>query len=936
MKQILMTLALLYAVAQGAWAQGVNYIYYTVNSDGKTITKHEDGTASNPTVLTSKLISDNTEDRLYDGWYVLNSSFSYPERIVIYGDVKLILKDGCTLTAEQGIRINTDAKLTIYAQSEGDNMGKLVAIETHHDKAAIGGNKNYEAGRLVIHGGEIEATCIKESSKYAAGIGGGYGDGSGMKEITIYGGKVTAQGAEGGAGIGGGKNNNHPGTINIYGGDITAEAGDYGAGIGGGQNRDGWPIIINGGKVYAHSGNRGAGIGGGFLGSGTSVVINGGWVQAYGSSGGAGIGGGCGQYYSVGDDILYVVSIGFYTNATQKGGHSGAIAIHGGIVFAEGNNYDWTVSAGIGGGIWGDVNGPITIDGGEVRVTSKTYEGDITPAIGAGLNGNCHGDITITGTANVFLYSVEENGDENVAPHYLIGLSNYRDKAFDGTLNLSGMRVTRATTEREEKIVAANRVSVCKDEKSLWMRIMPCDHSDLTYSYINESGHTAHCKYCEYTKNEEHSILAPSTTCEKCGYGEGSTICTLSFPQTSTAEVSGYATAGFQAVQGQIITIPACTYVPEGWKFVGWLKQSTAPTSIEAADSETTLLQPGDEYTVTDNEMFFARYRYDFVETWMWNESLSSASLSIKAGSDEAISVTPVTVSDRTEIAATDAADGSITATATATYTHGSTTYTFSSTQTKVLSYSLSLGEDDNTEALTTYKGRSMNVTLTGRTLYKDGNWNTLCLPFSVGDGDDTDDVTFSGSPLAGATVKELTDASFANGTLTLTFTDATGIEAGKPYLIKWDSGTDLGPSDLIFTGVTLTKDLYEDEISTDDSGTTTVTFMGTYKQLSFNADDKSILFLGANNTLYYPQSGASIGAQRAYFKLSGLSVGNIANSAIVLNFGDGETTGIISIDNGELRIDNDDWYSLDGRKLSGKPSVRGIYINNGKKVVIK
>jgi hypothetical protein len=37
-----------------------------------------------------------------------------------------------------------------------------------------------------------------------------------------------------------------------------------------------------------------------------------------------------------------------------------------------------------------------------------------------------------------------------------------------------------------------------------------------------------------------------------------------------------------------------------------------------------------------------------------------------------------------------------------------------------------------------------------------------------------------------------------------------------------------------------------------------------------------------------------------------------------------------------QLRIDNDDWYSLDGRKLDGKPTARGIYINNGKKVVIK
>ena len=30
------------------------------------------------------------------------------------------------------------------------------------------------------------------------------------------------------------------------------------------------------------------------------------------------------------------------------------------------------------------------------------------------------------------------------------------------------------------------------------------------------------------------------------------------------------------------------------------------------------------------------------------------------------------------------------------------------------------------------------------------------------------------------------------------------------------------------------------------------------------------------------------------------------------------------------------DWYSLDGSKLSGKPAKAGIYIQNGKKVVVK
>jgi len=51
----------------------------------------------------------------------------------------------------------------------------------------------------------------------------------------------------------------------------------------------------------------------------------------------------------------------------------------------------------------------------------------------------------------------------------------------------------------------------------------------------------------------------------------------------------------------------------------------------------------------------------------------------------------------------------------------------------------------------------------------------------------------------------------------------------------------------------------------------------------------------------------------------------------------DGEgTTGVDLIDNGKLIIDNDGWYDLNGRKLNGKPSQKGVYIKNGKKIVIK
>ena len=44
------------------------------------------------------------------------------------------------------------------------------------------------------------------------------------------------------------------------------------------------------------------------------------------------------------------------------------------------------------------------------------------------------------------------------------------------------------------------------------------------------------------------------------------------------------------------------------------------------------------------------------------------------------------------------------------------------------------------------------------------------------------------------------------------------------------------------------------------------------------------------------------------------------------------------SIQNSKIKIQNEEagWYSLNGRKLDGKPTAKGIFIHNGKKVVVK
>ena len=915
-KKLFLSLALLLTTYASMYAEDVNYSWYRlIDINNHVSLERVNETASNPTVLTSSLLENSNEDNLDSGWYVLDSSFEYGERIVISGDVHLILKDGCTLTAQKGIRINTDATFTIYAQAQlGDGMGKIVAQISEHDKAAIGGNKNYEAGRLLIYGGVIEATC-KDGSKYAAGIGGGYGDGSGMKEIAIYHGKVTATGAEYGAGIGGGKNNKHPGPINIYGGDIKANGGTGGAGIGGGQNRGNWPVNIYGGTVVA-LGKDGksafslygsAGIGAGSEGHQTArISIFGGTVTAQGYSG-AGIGG-------------------------SYKGNGGDIYIYGGTVTAKAG----ICAAGIGGGRRGD-GGDVRISGG--TVTAENFsQGTTGAAIGGGIYSK-GGYIEITG-GHVTTKTNKHFGNVDGDAACNIGSG----EGEEGQTITLGRNI--CVKPQSGLVVAGNRIDACKgpgtghsgDRLDWTVEVYECSHN-LTYT-LNEDGHAERCKHCEYSSSGPHTYIGENTACSICGYGKAVTIASLAFLQTPTASLEGYNSANYDVVEGATIALPECSQVPDGWKFVGWSKKYNTYTvdfaSIEATDNETDLYQPGDDYKVSGNALFFARYRYDFTPTWTWDEDLTTASLTIQATGGEPISVTPVTVGTPTTVSASPTALGSITNTATATYqsgddTSGYTTYEFATQHTISKYWDYSLMEDDNTSMLSASNGQTGNVRLPNRTFYKNGNWDTLCLPFNVED--------IISSPLTGATVKEMTDASFdrSTGKLTLTFADATSIKAGQAYLIKWEDTGDYNLTDALFTGVTLANYLCDDEISVDDQGTANVTFMGTYKKLSFDADDKSILLLDENNTLYYPQSQVSIGAQRAYFKLDGLTVGDNAADArvFVLNFGDGAITTGINTPDAPLQTPHG-WYTLDGRRLSGMPLQKGIYINNGKKVVIK
>ena len=251
----------------------------------------------------------------------------------------------------------------------------------------------------------------------------------------------------------------------------------------------------------------------------------------------------------------------------------------------------------------------------------------------------------------------------------------------------------------------------------------------------------------------------------------------------------------------------------------------------------------------------------------------------------------------------------------------------------------------DNGDAITTAagSGKVYEVTLTDRTLFKDGTWNTLCLPFSLSAAQIAANANFAGATLMTMDVTKKNGFDTTDGTLYLWFKTATEIEAGVPYLVKWDKATDYDNnpsaydiSNPVFEGVTVSRTEAQ-TVESETTGLETVQMVGTYSPVSVTADDKSILFLGDANTLYYSTVDRQIRSCRAYFSVPYINGHAGAKArAFALSFDGEETTGILEVSANSNEVKDDVWYSLDGVRLSGKPTQRGMYINKGKKIIVK
>lgn len=117
------------------------------------------------------------------------------------------------------------------------------------------------------------------------------------------------------------------------------------------------------------------------------------------------------------------------------------------------------------------------------------------------------------------------------------------------------------------------------------------------------------------------------------------------------------------------------------------------------------------------------------------------------------------------------------------------------------------------------------------------------------------------------------------------------------------------------------------------DLGTATLAkeFVGTDGPLDAYVPDQGITMYGLNGAAFVKIDGKpNIPAHRCWLEIPGTASAKTRTLTIV--FDGGDATGVKEVKG----VKDDTWYTIDGRKLSGKPTKKGIYIQNGKKHVIK
>ena len=601
-----------------------------------------------------------------------------------------------------------------------------------------GGLKLEEDNKLYIHCQSYDSKMgrLMVTNKYenAAGIGSAQDDGNNktVGELVIHGGHIEATGGKFGAGIGSCKRSNKSqkelcNDVTVYGGYVKATGGNSGAGIGGGGGDsgyygvDGGDFVLYDGTVIAQGGEYASGVGGGG-GHSPQSFSN---IFATGGKGGMVYVYG-GTLTATGGERASGIGSGNLRSITKYyTTHSGGkVFIKGGTVTATGGKY----AAGIGGGIRGG-GAIVEISGGTVTANGGTDA--------AGIGG---GEDAFGGTVTISGGTVHANGNDNGA-----GIGGGEDGNGGDVTITGGTVIAKAGNQGDGNraigpgswnleshdygtLVIGDMIMVGAGNNGKVERIYDADERVKACWYRSY----AKISPCTHPSGNTYTINEDGTHTAHCKH------CTVSEKAAHfNSDGSGTCICGYKDGEGYHTITIATSSNGTGYEGVG------------------VMANVGNNKPYTLPECSAIPEGYDFAG---WVVGPTSQNNGILPNEGETL------LQAGENIIVT--ADVSIFA--------------------RYQALEISLADDgDNYETIFNFDGKvASSVTLAGRRFYKDGNWNSLCLPFAVTDGDDTDGITFSGTPLKGATVLTLDNATFEKNILTLNFEETTVIRRRGHHLL--------------------------------------------------------------------------------------------------------------------------------------------------------
>ena len=261
--------------------------------------------------------------------------------------------------------------------------------------------------------------------------------------------------------------------------------------------------------------------------------------------------------------------------------------------------------------------------------------------------------------------------------------------------------------------------------------------------------------------------------------------------------------------------------------------------------------------------------------------------------------------------------------------------------------------KDGVTDLVSRYAGQQVAVRFARS--FTSGVASTICLPFEMNAVRYENDGTFykfvgveKGTDDWTVTMQETTNEMSA------------WLDANTPYLfmpkqtraVTFDETLTV-PASGGFTTVDVTPD------ASQYPNATGWTYRGTYETIEWRSDPVNIYGFASGQAYGSSSDNTAAGTFirvrtggirpfRAYLQYSGAgnaraltrSAADVLPDVMTVRLigADGQTTAIGTLDTrtGEATFDTDAWYTLDGRRLSGQPTAKGIYIYKGKKVIIK